>query len=309
MSEPPVAIVILTYDGFELVREALLSVGSLSYSRYEVMVVDNGSSDTTASKIRERFPSAELLTSEINLGVAGGFNVGLRRVLEGKWKYALLMHNDVEPEPSMLTELVAKAEVETRVAAVSPKMHLFWDRERLLSAGGTLRNGRFPVRWRGYDEVDRGQYDQDCEVDAATGAAMLVSLEAVREVGLLDPQLRHFEDVDWCLRARAAGFASHYSHGAAAWRMAVRRAPDRPARAREAGRSAALLMSRHGSLGRRIVFFAAQVLALAPAFSQRVLGRRRSPFARAVGALQAISAPLVAAPGSRPSSARSKRAR
>ncbi|MFQ5527903.1 MAG: glycosyltransferase family 2 protein [Thermoanaerobaculia bacterium] len=299
MSEPPVAIVVLTYDGFQPVREALLSVGSLTYPSYDVIVVDNGSSDTTSLRIRERFPRAELLAGEVKLGVAGGFNVGLRRVVKGEWKYALVMHNDVEPEPSMLSELVATAEARPSVAAVSPKIHLFWDRERLLSAGGLLAGGRFPVRWRGYDEIDRGQYEEDCEVDCGTGAAMLVNVETVREVGLLDPQLRHYEDVDWCVRARAAGYSSYYSHRAAAWRLAVRTAPDRPARAREAGRSAAFLMRRHGSFGRRLLFVLAQVGALAAALPQRLIRRRRSPLSRARGALEAMSAVLAAPPRDR----------
>ncbi len=296
MKQPPVAIVVLTFDGFELAREALLSIASLEYGHRHTMVVDNGSSDTTASELRDRFPNAELLSSEVNLGVAGGFNVGLRRALKGNWKYALLMHNDVEPEPSMLGELVAKAETAESVAAVGPKLHLFWDRERLLSAGGTLQAGRFPVAWRGYDDVDRGQFDLDGEVDCVSSAAMLVNLDVVREVGLLDPQLTHFEDADWCLRARAAGFGTHYCHRAAAWRMAVRQAPDRPARGREAGRSAGLLLRRHASLGRQALFFAAQFGVLAPAALGHLIGRRRSPLSRARGALSALTAPLADPP-------------
>ncbi|MCP4204969.1 MAG: glycosyltransferase family 2 protein [bacterium] len=296
MREPGVAIVVLTYDGFELVRETLKSIGALEYSNVDVLVVDNGSSDSTRSNIRQKFPDAEVLRSEVNLGVAGGFNVGLRWVLNGDWKYALLMHNDVEPEPSMLRELVKKAESEPRAAAVGPKIHLFWDRERLLSAGGLLRVGRVPVKWRGYDAIDRGQYDVDRQVDCVTSAAMLINLEAVWRVGLFDPQLRHFEDADWCLRAREAGFESFYCHRAAAWRLAVRWAPDRPARAVEAGRSAAFLIRRHAALGRRVLFFLTTVGALVPALMERWFRKRRSPLARARGALAAGSATLADPP-------------
>jgi GT2 family glycosyltransferase len=277
MNEPEVAIVVLTYDGFELVRETLLSIDALEYSKLDVLVVDNGSSDATRSRVRKKFPNAELLRSEVNLGVAGGFNVGLRRVLSGNWKYALLMHNDVEPEPSMLRELVGKAEAMPEVAAVGPKIHLFWDRERLLSAGGLIRNGRVPVKWRGYDAIDKGQYDEDCEVDCVSSAAMLLRLDALREVGFFDPQLHYLEDADWCLRAREAGFKSIYCYRAAAWRLAVRWAPDRPARAVEAGRSAAFLLRRHATLGRRALFFLTTVGAIGPALIQRWLRKRRSP--------------------------------
>lgn len=297
--EPGVAIVVLTYDGFELVRETLLSIGALEYSNVDVLVVDNGSSDSTRSSVRKKFPDAELLRSEVNLGVAGGFNLGLRRVLKGKWKYALLMHNDVEPEPAMLRELVDKAESTPETAAVGPKIHLFWDRERLLSAGGLLRVGRVPVKWRGYDEIDRGQYDVDREVDCVSGAAMLVSLEAVRRIGLFDPQLRHFEDADWCLRAREAGFQSFYCHRAAAWRLAVRWAPDRPARALEAGRSAAFLIRRHAPLGRKAFFFVTTMGALVPALIERWVRKRRSPLERVRGALAAASAAFADPPQAR----------
>ncbi len=296
MNEPGVAIVVLTYDGFELVRETLKSINALEYSNADVLVVDNGSSDSTRSRVRKKFPNAELLRSEVNLGVAGGFNVGLRRVLNGEWKYALLMHNDVEPESSMLRELVNKAESAPRVAAVGPKIHLFWDRERLLSAGGLLRVGRVPVKWRGYDAIDKGQFDTDREVDCLPSAAMLISLEVVRATGLFDPQLRHFEDADWCLRAREAGFKSLYSHRAAAWRLAVRWAPDRPARAFEAGRSAALLIRRHAALGRKVLFFVITMGAIGPALMDLWVRKRHSPLARARGALAAASATLADPP-------------
>lgn len=299
MNHPPVAIVVLTYDGFELVREALLSIGSLDYPRRDVIVVDNGSSDTTAREVRRRFPNVELLTCEVNLGLAGGFNAGLRRVLKGDWKYALLMHNDVEPEPSMLREMVAGAESAPACAAVGPKIHLFWDRERLLSAGGSVGRGIYPVRWRGYDEVDRGQFDVDTEVDCVGTAAMLVNLEVVRKVGLLDPQLRHLEDADWCLRARQAGHPSLYCHRAAAWRMAVRTAPDRPRRARDAGRSASFFVRRHAALPSRGFFFAAQAGSLLPALLERAFLGRRSPLARARGALSAIATRLAPPPQAR----------
>lgn len=296
MKAPRVAIIVLTYDAFELVRETLLSISALEYSNVDVLVVDNGSSDKTRSSVRKKFPNAELLRSEADLGIAGGFNAGLRRLLSGDWKYALLMHNNVEPEPSMLRELVQKAESTPRAAAVGPKIHLFWDRERLLSAGGLLCAGRVPVKWRGYDAVDKGQYDEDCEVDCLASAAMLISLEAVRRIGLFDPQLRHFEDADWCLRAREAGFTSIYCHRAAAWRLAVRWAPDRPARAMEAGRSATFLVRRHAMLGRKVVFFATTLVALVPALFQHWFRKRRSPLARTRGALAAMSVTLAPPP-------------
>ena len=289
-SQPSVAIVVLTYDGFELVHESLRSIGGLDYTSADVLVVDNGSKDATRSSLRAKFPNAELLRSEVNLGVAGGFNLGLRRVLGGAWKYALLMHNDVEPEPSMLRELVAKAESSPEAAAVGPKIHLFWDRERLLSAGGLMRLGTVPVKWRGYDEIDKGQYDHDLDVDCLSNSAVLMRLEAVRKIGLFDPQLRYFEDADWCLRARKLGFRSIYCHRAAAWRLAVRFATDRPARAYAAGRSSALLMRRHAQLKRKALFFLTAALATAPALLQRVGQKRRSPLARSLGALAGISA-------------------
>ena len=278
----------MSYDGFELVRESLVSMGSLEYSNCDVLVVDSGSSDATRASVRRKFPEAEVLRSDPNLGVAGGFNVGLRRVLGGEWKYALLMHNDVEPEPSMLRELVEKAESMPEASAVGPKIHLFWDRERLLSAGGELRLGAVPVKWRGYDEVDTGQYDEDREVDCVSSAAMLIRLDAVRKIGLFDPQLRFFEDADWCLRSREAGFRAVYCHRAAAWRLAVRWAPDRPRRAFEAGRASGFLTRRHAALGRRMLFFLTTAAAIVPAVIQRLVRKRRSPLARARGALAAM---------------------
>lgn len=277
-------------------RESLRSIYDLDYPNVDVLVVDNGSSDSTQAGVRKKFPNAEVLRSDVNLGVAGGFNLGLRRVLSGAWKYALLMHNDVEPEPSMLRELVEKAESTPAAAAIGPKMHLFWDRERLLSAGGVLHLGVIPVKWRGYDAIDKGQFDQDREVDCVSSSAMLIRVEAVRKIGLFDPQLRFFEDADWCLRAGEAGYTSIYCYRAAAWRLAVRWAPDRPARAFQAGRSAAFLVRRHAALARRVMFFLSSAATLVSASVQRLASQRRSPLARVRGALTAMSARLADPP-------------
>ena len=218
---PQVLAIVLNYNGREITLSTVASLLALDYPGLGILVVDNGSTDGSDAAIAEAFPAVRRLRTEVNLGISGGLNLGFRVGLDEGWDYLMPMNNDIEVAPDLLRELVAAAGPDRTIGCVGPKcFYFFGDRNRLWSAGGTLRFRESVTRERGMGELDSGQYDCDGEVDYVNGALMLIRREALLAAGLWDPVYHvSVEDADWCVRMKRAGFRCWYAHRARLWHM------------------------------------------------------------------------------------------
>ena len=218
---PQVLAIVLNYNGREITLSTVASLLALDYPGLGILVVDNGSTDGSDAAIAEAFPAVRRLRTEVNLGISGGLNLGFRVGLDEGWDYLMPMNNDIEVAPDLLRELVAAAGPDRTIGCVGPKcFYFFGDRNRLWSAGGTLRFRESVTRERGMGELDCGQYDCDGEVDYVNGALMLIRREALLAAGLWDPVYHvSVEDADWCVRMKRAGFRCWYAHRARLWHM------------------------------------------------------------------------------------------
>lgn len=233
---PDVSVVIVSYNTRDLLRACLRSVvanpshqmyrddvtgqGS-SVVRCEVFVVDNASSDGSAAMVREEFPQVHLVESPHNLGFAAATNVGLR---QASGTYLLLLNPDAELLGNALPAMVDFLESHSRVAAVGPRL-IYADGRRQHSAFRfpTLAQvllDLFPLHGRLLDSRINGRYPPATSphpIDHPLGACMLISREALADVGLLDEGFfMYCEEVDWCLRARKRGWeVYHVPHAVA----------------------------------------------------------------------------------------------
>ena len=106
-ANPKVAIVIVTWNKKKYVLDLLNSLGNLNYDNHDIIVVDNASTDDTCQVIREQYTYVDLIENKENLGGTGGFNTGMRYVLEKRgYKYTWLLDNDAVVENDTLIELV-----------------------------------------------------------------------------------------------------------------------------------------------------------------------------------------------------------
>ena len=215
-----VSIIILNWNGLEDTVECLKSLKRITYSNCEIIVIDNGSVGNDVQVLKEKFEDDIcLIRNERNYGFAEGNNIGIKKVLkESSPDYILLLNNDTLVAPQFLDELVEVAEQDKSIGIVSPRVYSYQSTNRLqfTTAKVDLWTGRL-IQY-GLGKIDSGQYDNTKDTDYCHGACLLIRREAIKRVGLLDADyFSYYEDVDYCLRARRAGFRLVYCPKAKIW--------------------------------------------------------------------------------------------
>jgi len=207
-----IALLVLNWNGKEDTARCLDSLRALHPPRdgeVRVLVVDNGSTDGSAEMLRTRYPWANVIETGANLRYAGGNNAGIRPLLEEGTEFILLLNNDTEADPDLVRELVDEADRAAHAGLFGP---LILDANgRVWFAGGGV-NLALGLTWhRGIGGVDPGTRGEARDTDYLSGCCLLVRREVFEKIGLLDDgYFLYAEDTDFCLRARAAGFACRY---------------------------------------------------------------------------------------------------
>lgn len=202
----PVTLIIVAWNQLEKTIDCLETVAALNYPDFRVLLVDNGSEPPLAGAISARFPDVTMLRLPANLGFAGGYNAGLRHALEGDSRYFLLLNNDTLLRPDVLTKLVAEIERAAGIGLVTAKIYYAADPQRIWTVGANL-NVFLDLKDGGAGQIDTGQWDELRDIDFAPFCALLIRRETLAEVGLLDEGFfLYYEDMDYCRRAKAAGW-------------------------------------------------------------------------------------------------------
>jgi GT2 family glycosyltransferase len=213
---PPVTAIVLNYNGAELLDVVMPSLERQTYPHLDVLVVDNGSTDGSAAKVRERWPRARVLEIPENVGVARALNEG---VMESDAELIALLNNDIELEPRWIEELVAALLQHPEAASASGKL-LRFDRRDVIDAAGDGMRWSSAAFNRGAGEPDTGQFDRPEPVFSACAGAALYRRAAFEDVGPFDEDFfAYLEDIDWSLRAQLRGYASRYAPAAIAYHM------------------------------------------------------------------------------------------
>ena len=207
MSYPKVFIIILNWNGLQETLECLESVFRLNYPNFRVIVVDNGSTDDGGGIIGKYWPKVILILNGENRGFAGGNNVGIRCALDHGAEYMWLLNNDTVVERDALSNIVTEAEKDPGIGIAGSKIYYFGHQRKIWFAGSNIDWRKGSSDHIGIGETDIGQYDDVKEVDRITGCSMLVRKNVCESVGLFDETFfLYVEEVDWCVRARRAGF-------------------------------------------------------------------------------------------------------
>lgn len=205
---PKVAVIILNWNGWADTLECLESLNQTNYENFEIILIDN------ASKERKEILPAQFSSLKIrqifndkNLGFAGGNNQGIKMALEDGVDYILLLNNDTTVEPNFLKELVEAGEEDKKTGILGPKMFFYSARDLIWSAGGKILKNYTRGELIGYQEKDEGRFDEKKEVDYISGTCLLIKKQVIEKIGeISEDYFLYYEDTDWNMRARRAGF-------------------------------------------------------------------------------------------------------
>lgn len=216
---PRVAVVVLTWNGKALTLACVESLLSLEYDAADIIVVDNGSTDGTAEAVRRTYGDrVTIVENPGNLGFSRGNNIGIRRALERGADLVLLLNNDTTVDPALVRCLVGVIRSADEIGIVGPKIYYASPPDRIWFAGGEISLGRGVSRHIGIREKDRGQHDAVRDVHYVTGCALMAKREVFDAIGDLDPVFAaYYEDADFCMRARRAGFRVVYVPSGKVW--------------------------------------------------------------------------------------------
>lgn len=206
MKQPLVCIIVLNYNGKEVIRTCLNSLlKHTSYPNYRVIVVDNGSSDGSREIIKKEYEKVQLLELPENVGFSKGMNAGARNALKGKPEFLLFLNNDIEIKQKKWLERLVNTLENSSAGIAGPRT--------VKPDGSTDETGFY------FDKRIRGKIKKPAitagkqETDIVTGACVLVKTEVLKKIGLYDERFTPylFEDIDLFCRARKAGYKIIYN--------------------------------------------------------------------------------------------------
>lgn len=212
---PRVFIIILNWNGWQDTLECLDSIEELDYPNFEVVIVDNASTDESVREIKDKYPGVVLLESTSNLGYAGGNNIGIRYAVQHHADYVWILNNDTVVDESALTSLVDKMENDPSIGICGSRIIYYHKRDTIqVLAGGSYN------KWLGlttnFGQLQHIDADFDVEqieenLDFIIGASMLVSRLFIEKIGLIsEDYFLYYEEIDWGIRAKGnfkLGFA------------------------------------------------------------------------------------------------------
>lgn len=202
---PRVFIIILNWNGLQDTLECLSSLKKIDYKNYKIIVVDNGSKDRQADKIKAAFPSIIAIRNKTNKGYSEANNQGITLALKKNADYVLLLNNDTVVIKNFLSKLVYTAEKNKKVGIASPKI-LYYKSDLIWSMGGNISYTTGISVMIGKKRKS-SEYTKLLKPGFITGCCMLIKKEVVNKIGLLDAgYFAYYEDADYSFQARSAGF-------------------------------------------------------------------------------------------------------
>lgn len=201
-----ISVIIPNWNGRKLLHKCLSSVFSQNFADFEVIVVDNGSTDGSANYVKKNYPEVKLIRLPKNLGFAQAVNRGS---IESKSKYLALLNNDAKPDKGWLSNLYSEIISHPEVFAVVPKI-LKAANKKIIDNAGDRINIVGQAQPRGKEEYAK-KYNKEGYVFGASGAASLFRKEVFDRLGKFDEDFFfYFEDVDFSIRAQLAGYKCWY---------------------------------------------------------------------------------------------------
>lgn len=215
--KPLVSIIIPNWNGRDILSDCLTSLNQLTYPNYEIIVVDNGSTDGSGQMVKNQFPEVNLIASPDNLGFACGCNLGIKA---SKGAVIALFNNDATAEPLWLEKLVDLLEQEPKIGICSGVILYDEPRDIVWSAGSRI-DAITGMDWRfGHGQKLNGA-EEIRDIDYIPGCAFLFPRSILTKIGLLNENYFFYgEDLDWTFCLKRLGYELRVDSSALVWHKA-----------------------------------------------------------------------------------------
>ena len=201
------SVVVLNFNGREHLELCLSSLLRQTHTSFEVILVDNGSTDGSAGYVRGAFPWVQVIRLDHNVGFCGGNNAGIRAA---RGRFIALLNNDTEVASAWLESLSQAMRTNQHAGLCASRMMRFWERDVIDNAGDLLASTGCALE-RGRGQTESPEFGADCDVFGACAGAALYRRSMLDEIGLLDERFfLTYEDLDLSFRARLAGYGCVY---------------------------------------------------------------------------------------------------
>lgn len=259
-----VSIITINYNGYKDSCELIDSLRQFEDYPYEIIVVDNASTNNDAKLLIEKYSDITVIANNKNSGFAGGNNLGLS---QAKGEYILFINNDITIDQPILEKMIHRIELLPQVGALSPKIKYEYKQDMIQYAGYMPMH---PVRISnhiiGYNQKDEGQYNVAHATAFLHGACMLTSKRVLEQAGLMtEIYFLFYEELDWSLQLHNAGYETWYEPAVYVLHkesMTIKRGS--PMRLYYLTRSRILFTRRNYKLTKRIVALAYQLMVVIP---------------------------------------------
>lgn len=206
MKYPKVSLLVLNYNGGQFIKKCLGSLLKQTYPNFEVIVIDNNSTDDSVIFVKKNFPNIKIIIFDKNLGFAGGYNKAISKI---KTEYIALINNDAVADKKWLSESMKIIMTDKKIVASTSKI-LFYDKPQIINSAGTKITpigAGFDI---GFGESSK-KYNYNQYNCSASGCAMIIKREAFNKIGGFDSAyFAYFEDVDLSWRLWLYGYKIVY---------------------------------------------------------------------------------------------------
>lgn len=226
---PPIAIILLNYNGAEDTIECLESLRAITYPNYKIIIVDNASSDNSMERTKDYLQSQNLehdvfnspgeamahpmtetgytvLQSGYNGGYGYGNNIGIRYALKQGAEYVLLLNNDTVVDSGFLEPLVKMYEAGPDTGIVSGEIYFYDKPGKIWFKGGQIHPRTLEITSTSFKEKEDEQHSPEGK-SFVSGCMWLISRKVIEKVGLIrEDFFLYMEDLDYCLRVQENGF-------------------------------------------------------------------------------------------------------
>jgi len=207
---PKVAILVLNWNGLNVLEDCLRSLSKVSYKNHRVIVIDNGSTDNSIDLAMKTYDSMEFLRFQNNHGYSSGYNKAFEYLENRDFNCYVLLNNDTIVEKDFLSSLVKAYQNDKGQHIYGPRIMYQSNKSKIWFAGGIVDLPR-TIKHRGIRKSLSKEFLETKEVDYITGCCLLIGKETVKKLSGFDEKFDMYcEDVDLCLRAKAEGIKSIY---------------------------------------------------------------------------------------------------